>query len=227
MAEGIQGMSELIAEAGRRISRACELELEKHGDNFRGAGYTRSEKEAEDQYTFMLNVCREPASTPASVLDIGCGLAHMLDHINNHDRYRNISYTGLDISEKYIEAARKRHPDANLFVANVFDSDEDLGIFDYVIMNGIFNYRGDISFADMMAYWERMTSIAFRHCSRGIAFNVMSKIVDWERDDLFHLPFDDMAQFVSKHLSRYFVINHDYPRFEYTTYVYKEPISFP
>ena len=30
----------------------------------------------------------------------------------------------------------------------------------------------------------------------GIAFNVMTKHVDWERDDLFHLPFDQLAEWL-------------------------------
>jgi hypothetical protein len=51
----------------------------------------------------------------------------------------------------------------------------------------------------------------------------MSRLVDWERDDLFHLPFDVMAEFVGKRLSRHFVIRHDYPAYEYTTYVYRRP----
>jgi hypothetical protein len=49
----------------------------------------------------------------------------------------------------------------------------------------------------------------------------MSKQVDWERDDLFHLPLDVMSSFVSANLSRRFVVRHDYPLFEYTTYVYR------
>lgn len=219
-------MAGLEAEAGRYISQACEIELERHGDNFRGAGYTRSEQEAEDQYTIMMNVCREPASTPITILDLGCGLAHLLDHVNRHECYKYVDYTGLDISEKYINAAGVRHPNAKLVVGNLLESDSDIGVFDYVIMNGIFNYRGAMSFDDMSRYWERMVSVAFKHCRRGIAFNVMSKIVDWERDDLFHLSFDEMARFVSKNLSRYFSIRHDYPRFEYTTYVYKDPVTF-
>ncbi len=50
-----------------------------------------------------------------------------------------------------------------------------------------------------------------------MAFNVMSTLVDWQRDDLFHLSFDTMAQYVSQALSRHFVVRHDYGAYEYTT----------
>ena len=56
---------------------------------------------------------------------------------------------------------------------------------------------------------------------KGVAFNVMSKHVDWERDDLFHLPFDEMAGFVTRNLTRNFVIRNDYGLFEYTVYLYR------
>jgi hypothetical protein len=48
----------------------------------------------------------------------------------------------------------------------------------------------------------------------------MSKHVDWEREDLFHLPFDTLAAFLKQELSGNFVIRNDYGLYEYTTYVY-------
>ena len=56
---------------------------------------------------------------------------------------------------------------------------------------------------------------------RGIAFNVMSKHVDWERDDLFHLPFDVLAAFLRAEISRHYQFRADYGLYEYTAYVYR------
>lgn len=203
------------------IVAACELELERHGDSFRGAGYTRSQAEAAAQYDVMLGVVRE-TEAGVTLLDLGCGLAHMLDHIDSQMRYRHIAYSGADLSQRYLDAARTRRPDARLQHIDVLASDRELPEYNYVVMNGLFNYRGQVSQAEMLRYWERVIEVAFRHCRQGIAFNVMSKIVDWERDDLFHLPFDTLAASVSR-LSRHFQIRHDYGTFEYTTYVYREP----
>jgi hypothetical protein len=55
----------------------------------------------------------------------------------------------------------------------------------------------------------------------------MSKHVDWEREDLFHLPFDRLTSFLTNRLSRHFVIRHDYGLYEYTTYVYKYANGVP
>ena len=50
----------------------------------------------------------------------------------------------------------------------------------------------------------------------------MSKQVDWERDDLFHLPLDLLADYLTRNLSRHFVIRNDYGLYEYTVYVYHD-----
>ena len=177
------------------ISAACEEDLIRYGDSFRGAGYTRSAEEAEQRYATMLDLIRE-REEPVSLLDLGCGLAHMLDYIDANSEWRHLLYSGLDISSVYLEAARARHPEADLILLDILERDAELPEFDYVILNGLFNYRGEVSQDQMLAYWKQMLAVAFAHCRRGLAFNVMSTIVDWERDDLFHLPFDPMAQFV-------------------------------
>ena len=37
----------------------------------------------------------------------------------------------------------------------------------------------------------------------------------------FHLPFDELAPFLTRELSRNFVLRNDYGLFEYTAYVYR------
>jgi SAM-dependent methyltransferase len=204
------------------ISMACEEDLATYGDTFRGVGYTKSPEEAAERYALMLEVVRE-ADAPLTVLDLGCGLGHLLDFMQSRPEYRQLRYVGLDISPRYLAAARERHPGHEFLLMDVLSDDGALPIFDYVILNGVFNYRGPIDYDRMVQYWKALTMTAYHHCGRGLAFNVMSRLVDWERDDLFHLPFDVMAEFVGKRLSRHFVIRHDYPAYEYTTYVYRRP----
>ena len=206
------------------ISAACEEDLIKYGDNFRGVGYTKSPEEAAERYALMLGVVREERP-PVTILDLGCGLGHLLDFIESHADHRHLRYVGLDISAKYLDAARARHRQHEFILMDVLEDDEQLPIFDYVVLNGVFNYRGPIERSDMLRYWQQLMMTAYRHCRVGMAFNVMSTLVDWERDDLFHLPFDAMAAYVGKHLSRHFVIRHDYQAYEYTTYVYRQPFN--
>ena len=94
-------------------------------------------------------------------------------------------------------------------------------VSDYIVMNGFFTEKQGLTFDEMLAYFERTIKIVFAKAERGIAFNVMSKHVDWEREDLFHLPFDRLVGFLTRELTRNFIIRNDYGLYEYTTYVYR------
>lgn len=206
----------------RYLSEACEPDLLEHGDNYRGVGYRKGQWEADQRYAVMLGLVRD-RDRDVTLLDLGCGLAHLLDYIDAHDRYSHIRYSGLDISERYLEAARARRPDAELLQMDILESDAQLGEYDYIVLNGLFNDRLELSFEEMLAYWRELIGIAYRHCRVGIAFNAMSKIVEWELDSLFHLPLDTMAEVVASDLSRWFVVRHDYRSHQYSVYVYREP----
>ena len=88
-------------------------------------------------------------------------------------------------------------------------------------MNGVFTEKANLSYEKMYDYFKNMIKIIFQKVNTGMAFNVMSKQVDWERENLFHLPYDDLASFLTKHISRNYIIRNDYGLYEYTTYVFK------
>ena len=50
----------------------------------------------------------------------------------------------------------------------------------------------------------------------------MSKVVDWERDDLFHASMDDMARVLHRLAGRRVRMRADYGLFEFTCYAYKD-----
>ena len=101
------------------LSTANEANLDRHGDSHLAVGYT-SPPQATERYAIMLGVTREEEE-PVSLLDVGCGLAHMLDYIRSHPEWTRIRYTGLDLSSRFIEAARVRHPHAELIEADILD----------------------------------------------------------------------------------------------------------
>ena len=137
----------------------------------------------------------------------------------------DVVYTGLDLSADALGHARRKHPATPFLQADVLVDDSVLGDYDYVLVNGVFHWRGDLSTDQMERYWRTLLATLYEHCRVGLAFNVMSHHVDWYREDLFHLPFDTMAEFVTKHLSRHLVIRADYGVYEYTAYLYREPFA--
>ena len=88
-------------------------------------------------------------------------------------------------------------------------------------LNSVFTEKCQLSQESMVSYFERLVPTVFAKARRGIAFNLMSTHVDWEREDLFHLSHDALADFLVRNVSRHYAIRADYKLYEYTTYVYR------
>ncbi|HXN48162.1 MAG TPA: class I SAM-dependent methyltransferase [Bryobacteraceae bacterium] len=202
--------------------RFCEEMLARHGDNYLGVGWTKDARYAALRYRIMLDVIR-PAAAPVDLLDFGCGASHLYEYIVSQG-LSNTNYSGLDLSPKFLELSRRKHPDITYYHADLMNAEVTIPEFDYIVLNGLFTYKGPLAYDAMLTYWQTLVERVFRFVRVGLAFNVVSKYVDWERDDLFHLPLETMAAFVTQKLSRHFTIRHDYNLYEYTVYVYKEPV---
>lgn len=196
--------------------------LAQHGDSHLGVDWP-SKQDAEKRYCVMLEVVRNN-TTGLTLLDFGCGASHLY-HYLQRSRFAGLKYYGLDISPAFCSLSHAKFPQNDYICMDVLADSEKLGVFDYVVMNGVFTEKCDLTFTEMFAYFKQMLRIIFPKVRRGIAFNVMSTAVDWERKDLFHLSTDTLVSFLVKELSRHFVIRNDYGLYEYTVYVYKEPLN--
>lgn len=193
--------------------------LAKHGDTHLGVDWHKA-KDAETRYRVMLELIRKPSPPVVRLLDFGCGASHLYEHILAAG-ITGIEYAGLDLSAKFVELSRKKFPHNRYICVDILEDPEAVPSCDYIVLNGVFTEKRGLSFDEMLAYFERTLIAVFAKAQLGVAFNVMSKHVDWERDDLFHLPFDTLARFLIASLTRNFVIRNDYGLYEYTTYVYR------
>jgi len=195
--------------------------LDRHGDSHLGVDWPKAD-DVQKRHRVMLEVIR-PVSKgqTVSLLDFGCGAAHLNEYIVEQ-RLGHIEYAGLDLSEKFVRLSQNKFPSNQFFCLDLLDENASLPAFDYIVLNGVFTEKRELSFDEMLSYFKKLVSRVFAHATIGIAFNVMTKHVDWERQDLFHLPFDTLAEFLKKELTRNFVFRNDYGLYEYTTYVYRE-----
>lgn len=204
----------------RELVSHYESCLRTHGDNHRGVDWPNA-ADARIRYRVMLDVIRRPAPPRIRLLDLGCGASHLYEFLHE-TKCTDIEYTGIDLSPEFIGLSRGKYPNLRYYCLDILDPAVEIPAFDYVVMNGVFTEKRSLSFDDMWEFVQAMLARAFEIASVGIAFNVMSKHVDWEREDLFHLPFDLLARFLTERLSRHFVIRNDYGLYEYTAYVYPD-----
>lgn len=209
----------------RRLVEHYEDCLARHGDTHLGVDWPKAE-DASKRYDVMLGVVR-PGVKQATLLDFGCGAGHLYEHLDRRG-ISNIRYSGLDLSERFVELCRSKHSGVDYHCRDVLEQGiEGLPRFDYVVANGVFTEKRELSFEAMFAYFRAMVPVLFGMADVGIAFNVMSSHVDWERDDLFHLPLDTLVRFLTQDLTRHFMIRNDYGLYEFTVYAYREPSTWP
>jgi len=191
--------------------------FEKNGDTHLGVDWPNYE-DTLTRYKIMLELINE--TKKVSLLDFGCGLGHLYKFMLNEKKESEISYSGLDINKNFYDFCTQKYPNNDFYLRDI-NIDSDIPNFDYVICNGTFTEKRDLSYDEMFEFMSNTLKIIWSKTNKGIAFNVMSNLVDWERDDLFHVSMDELGLFLKNNLSRNFIIRNDYKLYEYTIYVYK------
>jgi|688.fasta_scaffold207555_2 SAM-dependent methyltransferase len=190
--------------------------FKEHGDTHLGVDWPKLE-DTFKRYDVMLGLIKE--ETSISLLDFGCGTASLNQYIE-FLKIKNIKYSGLDINDGFYNTSKLKFPNNDFYCLDILKN-ESIPNFDYIVCNGPFTEKRDLSQEEMMDFFTSVIKKLWNKCDKGIAFNLMSKHVDWERDDLFHVSLDELGWFLKNNLSRNFIIRNDYGLYEYTAYVYK------
>jgi SAM-dependent methyltransferase len=196
----------------------------KYGDTHAGMGWPKPEH-FRDRYRVMLDVIRGVPPGKLTLLDYGCGTGNLLEFLQLSPLAETVKYSGIDLSPRVLERAQAKFPAATFRCIDITQPGADIEPYDYVVSNGVFTSKFALAQQDMWASFASQVTRLWQLTRHGLAFNVMSKHVDWERDDLFHVPFDEMGAFVRKNLSSNYVFRADYGLYEYTVYVYRSPIA--
>lgn len=147
-----------------------------------------------------------------SVCDLGCGFGDLYPYLLG--KFRNIKYTGIDLSEKLIEEAKRRYPDAAFRAEDILQCASGMKA-DYVLSSGALSFKVQ----NHEDYVQKMLEAMMVISTRGVAVNFLSSYVDYELEKNFHLS-PEKAFTMGCRLTRYVVIRHDYPLYEFTMYLY-------
>jgi SAM-dependent methyltransferase len=171
-----------------------------------------------------LELAGDCATTPVKLLDLGCGPGLLLDYLAEQGLLAAVDYTGVDVFDATLQLAAKRWPQNRFELRDVRDRPFEAGAFDYCIICGAFTGRFQVRYTDMENLVRETLRVIWPSVRLGLGFNVMSKHVDWEREDLFHWPLDDMLAFCKADLSRHVSLRLDYGLWETAVFVRKEPV---
>jgi len=207
-----------------RIVEHYEDCLARHGDSHLGVDWPNA-ADAKLRYQVMLDLIlhdRDRGGSTADLLDFGCGAGHFLEYLRDRE-IAGVNYHGIDLSERFIALCRDKFPQVPFSRLDVLAEESALPAFDYVVANGVFTEKRDLSFNEMEANFQAILRKLWAATRRGLAFNLMSTNVDWQRDILFHVPLDWLTAFLTREISRHLVVRMDYGLREYTVYVYRQP----
>ena len=156
-----------------------------------------------------------------SLHDVGFGLGHLYQYIIKSFPDKIVHYSGSEITPDFVTYCRENYPECKFFKRDLSEKVFD-DKYDYLIFGGTFYHRISIPVEEFNVFIKKILSNAFNMCQRGIAFNFITGFVEYRYSELFYGEVNEIISFIVRNLSRYFIIDHAYPLYEYTMLVYQE-----
>ncbi len=196
----------------------------EYEDNLRGKGEDSVEAShwigKEKTWLRFKILCSIDDLSNKKILDFGCGNALLLDYLKEHNI--NCNYYGWDISKEMIRIAKDRYPNIPFKQIDMIeDMIEYYNFFDYILISGVFYIKGDSDNNIHREFIYQTLKHVWQFTTKGISVNFLTEHVDWFDKKLYYCQIGDITSFISKNLSRRFVVRHDYPLWEFTIFVYK------
>ena len=204
--------SKLLEETARYFS----AKLAEHGETPCGVDWN-GEASQVLRFEQLLKVL--DLSTGFSLNDLGCGYGALYGHLK--ERFKSFTYSGYDISEDMVHAAKKRYvgdPRVCFSVAS-----EPTGTADYGIASGIFNLRFGRNDTACRDFLEATLETLNRTSLRGFAFNCLTSYSDADKMESRLYYADPCALFdlCRRRYSRHVALLHDYGLYDFTILVKK------
>jgi SAM-dependent methyltransferase len=208
-----------LDETQHKLNEYFSEKLEEFGATPQGVDYNGPEAQ-ERRFEELIKVI-QPAR-PFTIIDYGCGYGAMFEFLNR--KGWQFDYFGVDLIEKMVMAAHENH---NGFPNAHFTTREDeLPIADYLVAGSIFNIKLEAAYEDWQEFVVRSLRQMNSLCSKGFAFNMLTKYSDADRmaqrPDLFYgdpLFFFDLCK---REFSRNVALLHDYGLYDFTILVRKD-----
>lgn len=207
-----------VDETQKKLGEYFVEKLEEFGATPKGVDYNGPESQA---LRFEQLVKVIDSSRRFSVIDYGSGYGGMFDFLQG--KGWEFEYYGIDLLEKMVLAGREAHKD---FPNARFTTDEsEVPLVDYLLAGAIFNIKLEESNEDWRNFacetLKRMNAL----CSKGFAFNMLTKYSDADRmaqrPDLFYGDPLFFFDFCKRNFSRNVALLHDYGLYDFTILVRK------
>jgi SAM-dependent methyltransferase len=192
------------------VVKLYEGRFQEFGPDVRTLGW----KDTVDQTLRFKVLCDIADLRGASICDVGCGLGDQVDYLRA--RFGEFTYTGIDVSPSLVRKAAELHPDQRFICANMVDAAFEP--VDYFLLSGALNFRVH----DNEELTRTLVRKMFDAANKGVAVNFLSTYVNFQRPHNYHHSPEAVFAY-ARSLTRWVTLRHDYPLWEFTVYLYKDP----
>jgi hypothetical protein len=95
-----------------------------------------------------------------------------------------------------------------------------------VVCNGVLTQKLDVPGLEMDKFATRLIRHMFDLCRIGLVFNVMTSKVNFFANNLYYRNPCELLGWVISDVTAYVKIDHSYPLYEYSMYLYRSPLRF-
>ena len=157
-----------------------------------------------------------------TIHDIGSGFGDYLKYLNDTHNDKIFQYSGSDIVPEFIKECKNKFPKKNKFYLRDLSEKSFPEQYDYVVMSGVFHQIRNTKRKDWEEFAFVLIENAFKMSKKGLAFNFVSPFVDFYKENIYYCDLTKLINMVSSKLTRFFEINHSYPLYEFTFFIYHE-----
>jgi len=196
------------------IKEMYEDSFSKHGDSPAGVLWPKGRQDIRFR---ALTKCIDKKSE-FTVLDYGCGLAHMKEYLNNY--FLNVSYTGADMLKKFLDISKSKYPESNFY--HVQMPDELDQSYDYVLSSGTFNILYTSDQKKNRDFIFKILEQLYRKTNIYLSVNFMTDNVDFKEEKTYHQNVTEIYDFFVENLSRRLILDQSYMPYEFTLTAWKD-----
>jgi SAM-dependent methyltransferase len=195
-----------------------DLCLKKFGNNYKGMNWSSKKS----QYLRFEQLIKIKNIKNKSVHDVGCGNGEFLKFLKKK-KIKVSKFLGTDISQNminYCNANYTKIKNVKFIKLNILDS-KKLQNYDFVFASGIFNIKGLVPSKKWEDYVLKVIKQMYSRANIGLSFNFMTFDVDYKDKNIFYMSIDKLIKRLRNEVSKNIIINHSYPLWEFTVYIYK------
>ncbi len=202
------------------VDRYYSARIQEHGATPRGVDWNGEES----QFIRFAQLSKVfEGEEDFSVNDLGCGYGAYLEFLQS--RGLAPRYTGYDISEDMVEAARARWNKEGDGPEPEFLHDSTMRQADYTVASGIFNVKQDVPESEWLGYVLDTLGQMDKASRKGFSFNMLTAYSDppFMRGHLWYPAPGFIFDYCMQRFSRKVALSHDYQLYEFTILVRKNP----